>query len=80
MRNVAILELPKSPLIDNSGVACVVEQAWLYPWLCAGGDKSKNIRPEMRRWDMTHLDDEPTPKADTAHGLGTVRKSRGEGT
>ena len=29
---------------------------------------------------MTHLDDEPTPKADTAHRLGTIRKSRGKGT
>ncbi len=74
------MELRKGPLVNDGGVACVLEQARLYKWLYDVGDRSKYARPERRGRTTTHLEDEPTPEIDTAHLFGTIRKSRGKGT
>ena len=40
----------------------------------------RNARPERRSRTITHLDEEPTSEIDTAHLLGTIRKSGGKRT
>jgi hypothetical protein len=51
LRDIAILEFSKRPLVNNGWISRVVEQARCYPRLGDGGDKIENKRLEKAGTD-----------------------------
>ena len=61
-RGVAILELAERPLVDDVGVACVIEETGRDPWLpTAVGE----VRVRTQRCSDTYLEHEPATQVDT---------------